>query len=168
MEVRMNVQGQARTTVWVEIEPGEPVRSGRAFDVRMIEQRLLPHEFKIVVSLADHRETARAIREMMVRGAPAIGASAAYGLAQVYAEAPSGAGREGFIAEGLELLRSSRPTAQDLFAALAEVSAAVKRAAPEDQAAEALRRPSGWPRKRGAVPADRAERGAAGGEGRGC
>jgi len=47
----------------------------------LIEQRLLPHEFK-VIGTSDFRATARAIREMVVRGAGAIGATAAYGLAQ--------------------------------------------------------------------------------------
>ena len=50
-------------------------------EVRLIEQRLLPHEFKIV-STRNFRETAGAIRDMVVRGAGAIGATAAYGLAQ--------------------------------------------------------------------------------------
>ena len=49
--------------------------------VRLIEQRLLPHEFKIVET-ADYRATAAAITDMVVRGAGAIGATAAYGLAQ--------------------------------------------------------------------------------------
>jgi S-methyl-5-thioribose-1-phosphate isomerase len=49
--------------------------------VRLIEQRLLPHEFKIV-GTKDFRATARAITDMVVRGAGAIGATAAYGLAQ--------------------------------------------------------------------------------------
>ena len=49
--------------------------------VRLIEQRLLPHEFRIVAT-TDFRETARAIKDMVVRGAGAIGATAAYGLAQ--------------------------------------------------------------------------------------
>src|SRR5262252_4794311 len=49
--------------------------------VLLIEQRLLPHEFKIV-GTRDFRETARAITDMVVRGAGAIGATAAYGLAQ--------------------------------------------------------------------------------------
>ena len=49
--------------------------------VLLIEQRLLPHEFRIV-STRDSRETAAAIRDMIVRGAGAIGATAAYGLAQ--------------------------------------------------------------------------------------
>ena len=49
--------------------------------VLLIEQRLLPHEFKIV-GTHNFRETARAITDMIVRGAGAIGATAAYGLAQ--------------------------------------------------------------------------------------
>ena len=49
--------------------------------VLLIEQRLLPHEFKIVAT-KNFRETARAITDMIVRGAGAIGATAAYGLAQ--------------------------------------------------------------------------------------
>jgi S-methyl-5-thioribose-1-phosphate isomerase len=49
--------------------------------VLLIEQRLLPHEFKIVAT-KDFRATAVAITDMVVRGAGAIGATAAYGLAQ--------------------------------------------------------------------------------------
>src|SRR5271166_998337 len=49
--------------------------------VQLIEQRLLPHEFKIV-DASTFRQTARAITDMVVRGAGAIGATAAYGLAQ--------------------------------------------------------------------------------------
>ena len=49
--------------------------------VLLIEQRLLPHKFAIVATY-DFRETAAAIHDMVVRGAGAIGATAAYGLAQ--------------------------------------------------------------------------------------
>ena len=49
--------------------------------VLLIEQRLLPHQFQLVSAL-NFRETARAIQDMVVRGAGAIGATAAYGLAQ--------------------------------------------------------------------------------------
>src|SRR3954468_13726748 len=57
-----------------------------AFDAKqnavlLIEQRLLPHDFKIVHT-RNFRETALAITDMVVRGAGAIGATAAYGLAQ--------------------------------------------------------------------------------------
>jgi len=49
--------------------------------VLLIEQRLLPHKFQVVPAL-NFQQTARAIRDMVVRGAGAIGATAAYGLAQ--------------------------------------------------------------------------------------
>ena len=57
-----------------------------AFDSRknsvlLIEQRLLPHQFEVVAA-RDFCETAQAIKDMIVRGAGAIGATAAYGLAQ--------------------------------------------------------------------------------------
>ena len=46
----------------------------------MIDQRLLPGEFRLV-EYSDYRQVAGAIRDMVVRGAPAIGAAAAFGLA---------------------------------------------------------------------------------------
>jgi methylthioribose-1-phosphate isomerase len=48
--------------------------------LKMIDQRLLPGRFEIVV-FDDYRQVAVAIRDMVVRGAPAIGASAAFGMA---------------------------------------------------------------------------------------
>ena len=72
----MNVVVRGRT------QPCRTVAFDRAANaVRLIEQRLLPHAFKIVATRT-FRETAAAIRDMIVRGAPAIAATAAYGLAQ--------------------------------------------------------------------------------------
>ncbi len=82
--------------------------------VRLIEQRLLPHEFKII-STANYRETAQAIKDMVVRGAGAIGATAAYGLAQG-ARAFRGGNLVRFKShvEAVFLtLKSARPTAVD-------------------------------------------------------
>ncbi len=56
--------------------------------VQLIDQRLLPAEFK-VNSYDDFRQVARAIREMVVRGAPAIGATAAFGLAAAAYQSPA-------------------------------------------------------------------------------
>ncbi len=82
--------------------------------VRLIEQRLLPHEFKIVAT-QNFRATAAAIRDMVVRGAGAIGATAAYGLAQGL-RAFRGRDRKKF-ADHLETvyttLKNARPTAVD-------------------------------------------------------
>jgi S-methyl-5-thioribose-1-phosphate isomerase len=90
-----------------------------AFDAKqntvlLIEQRLLPHEFKIVPT-RDFRETALAIQDMVVRGAGAIGATAAYGLAQG-ARAFKGRDLQKFIGHTemvYRTLRNARPTAVD-------------------------------------------------------
>jgi methylthioribose-1-phosphate isomerase len=92
--------------------------------VLLIEQRLLPHEFRIV-GTRDYRATAAAIRDMVVRGAGAIGATAAYGLAQG-AQAFRGKNLEKFrlhIATVLQTLASARPTAVDPVNAMREVRA---------------------------------------------
>src|SRR3954466_6216369 len=77
--------------------------------VRLIEQRLLPHEFSVIAT-RDYRATARAITDMIVRGAGAIGATAAYGLAQG-ARAFRGASRATFdrhVRDVYETLKSAR------------------------------------------------------------
>ncbi len=103
-----------------------------AFDARknrvvLIEQRLLPHRFKIIES-ADFRETARAITDMVVRGAGAIGATAAYGLAQGAREfrGDNLAGFERHVAKVYETLKHARPTAVDPVNAMNQVRAAMK------------------------------------------
>jgi methylthioribose-1-phosphate isomerase len=94
--------------------------------VRLIEQRLLPHEFKIV-SLPDFRATADAIKNMVVRGAGAIGATAAFGLAQG-ACAFRGRGLSQFrrhTENVYQTLKAARPTAVDPVNAMNEVRAAM-------------------------------------------
>jgi methylthioribose-1-phosphate isomerase len=106
--------------------------------IKTIDQRLLPHRFEII-ALDHHRDAAEAIREMTVRGAPAIGAVAALGLVQVYREAPpNGDSRQAYLQSGFERLRATRPTAQNLFHALDRVRAAADQASPADQADAAL------------------------------
>jgi S-methyl-5-thioribose-1-phosphate isomerase len=90
--------------------------------VRLIEQRLLPHEFKIV-GTKNYRETARAITDMVVRGAGAIGATAAYGLAQG-ALAFRGGDLKNFSAHAAlvyQTLAEARPTAVDPVNAMNDV-----------------------------------------------
>jgi S-methyl-5-thioribose-1-phosphate isomerase len=82
--------------------------------VLLIEQRLLPHEFKIV-GTKNFRETAAAITDMVVRGAGAIGATAVYGLAQG-AHAFRGRDLKKFSAQVetvYQTLANARPTAVD-------------------------------------------------------
>jgi S-methyl-5-thioribose-1-phosphate isomerase len=90
--------------------------------VRLIEQRLLPHEFKIV-GTENFRATAHAITDMVVRGAGAIGATAAYGLAQG-ARAFRGRDLKKFTAHCkmvYQTLGSARPTAVDPLNAMQQV-----------------------------------------------
>lgn len=82
--------------------------------VVLIEQRLLPHQFKRV-RLRDHQKTAGAITDMIVRGAGAIGATAAYGLAQGVREF-AGTGLPAFnrhVKKVFTTLAEARPTAVD-------------------------------------------------------
>ena len=124
----MKVKGKEYRTVWME-----------APAVKTINQTLIPHAFEIV-TLPTHRDTAEAIKTMVVRGAGAIGAAAGYGMAQVFLEAPGeGPARSAYLAAGYETLRNTRPTAQDLFYALDRVGAAGERASgPQGAGAAAV------------------------------
>lgn len=98
----MIVDGSHYKTVWFE--------NGR---LKLVNQPLLPHRFEII-SIADYREAARAIKTMVVRGAPAIGATAAYAMALAAAQDVS-------PDEAATVLAGTRPTAQDLFYAIKKV-----------------------------------------------
>jgi methylthioribose-1-phosphate isomerase len=90
--------------------------------VRMIDQRLLPAEFR-QVEYEDYREVAQAIRTMVIRGAPAIGAAAAFGVA-LAARASHARDRDGLLADlhaAAEVLRAARPTAVNLSWAVARL-----------------------------------------------
>jgi len=83
--------------------------------LKMIDQRLLPGRFE-VVSYNDYRQVASAIRDMVVRGAPAIGASAAFGiaLAVCYSKAAQLKDLQAELYQAAETLKASRPTAVNL------------------------------------------------------
>src|ERR1041385_5016885 len=96
-------------------------------EVLLIEQRLLPHTFEIFRA-RDFAQTAAAIRDMVVRGAGAIGATAAYGLAQG-TRAFQGRDRARFqryLNEVYQTLKAARPTAVDPVNAMNQVRAAMK------------------------------------------
>ncbi len=105
----------------MRIQVGPRWRNVRTVDFRerdnavlLIEQRLLPHRFTLVAT-RDFRETAAAIRDMVVRGAGAIGATAAFGLAQG-ARAFRGRDLTGFqrhVETVYQTLKAARPTAVD-------------------------------------------------------
>ncbi len=102
--------------------------------VRIVDQTALPWTFR-VLRLTRAEDAARAIATMQVRGAPLIGAAAAYGLALAL--------REDASDEALEatrgLLRATRPTAVNLAWALDEVTALVRPLPPGERAEAAYR-----------------------------
>ncbi len=90
--------------------------------VQMIDQRLLPSEF-VIVEYRYYQEVADAIRDMVVRGAPAIGAAAAYGMALAArnSNAKNVIGLREDLKVSAQVLGDARPTAVNLAWALMRV-----------------------------------------------
>ena len=107
----MNVRGRAMRTIWLGAD-------GRT--VEIIDQTRLPHEL-VIVGLETLDDAAHAIATMQVRGAPLIGAAAAYGMALAVANDPSDRGLEAAVSK----LAATRPTAVNLRWALAEMKRAL-------------------------------------------
>lgn len=93
-------------------------------DVKLINQTLLPHKFE-VYSCRNHVETAKAIKTMIVRGAGAIGATAAYGVAQATLESNEDNCND-YIKKSIKTLQKTRPTAQNLFTGITYVYNSIK------------------------------------------
>ncbi|MGS4946089.1 S-methyl-5-thioribose-1-phosphate isomerase [Meridianimarinicoccus sp. RP-17] len=108
-------------------------RDGATGDVRIIDQRWLPHDFPIA-TLDSLDDFATAIRDMWVRGAPLIGATAAYGIACEMARDPSDAA----LARAYDLLHATRPTAINLRWALDAMRALLRPLPPGDRAVAAF------------------------------
>jgi methylthioribose-1-phosphate isomerase len=100
----MKVNGRPMRTIWLAPD---------GCSVEIIDQRLLPHQL-VIARLQTLDEAVRAIRDMAVRGAPLIGATAAYGVALALAADPSDDG----IARAIDALAATRPTAVNLHWAL--------------------------------------------------
>lgn len=103
----MKVKGTAFRSIWLGID---------GWSVEVIDQRRLPHDFSIV-QITNLGEAATAIKDMTVRGAPLIGATAAYGLALAMRADASDSGLE----DAHALLLATRPTAVNLRWALEKV-----------------------------------------------
>ena len=96
--------------------------------VRLLDQTRLPHE-EVYVELSDYRDVASAIKEMRIRGAPAIGVAAAYGMA-LGAQGSAKKSKGEFLAKLhaiSETLAATRPTAVNLFWALERMRRVVER-----------------------------------------
>ena len=96
-------------------------------DIEVIDQRQLPHEF-VVVKLKTYKDADLAIRSMTVRGAPLIGATAAYGIFLAVRELITKGLDGSFLDEAFSVLRASRPTAVNLFWALDRMQKALDEA----------------------------------------
>ena len=120
----MKVDGTHYRSLWWSDETGA---------LRIIDQRWLPHEFRIA-ELRTLDECAVAIRDMWVRGAPLIGATAAYAMALRMAETPS----DEALAAARELLHATRPTAVNLRWALDRCRDALLPRPARDRAEAAL------------------------------
>ncbi|MFC3723630.1 S-methyl-5-thioribose-1-phosphate isomerase [Neoaquamicrobium sediminum] len=108
----MRVGDKHFRTIWLNDD-------GRAVDI--IDQRWLPHEFRIV-TLSSVEDVATAIRDMWVRGAPLIGVTAAYGVALAMRADPSDEALEAVW----HTLHETRPTAINLRWALDEMTRLLK------------------------------------------
>ncbi len=115
----MKIDGVPYRTIWT-------AKNNRT--VQIIDQTLLPHEF-VICDLETVEDAARAIRDMLVRGAPLIGATAAYGLALAMRHDPS----DDSLNHSSEQLRATRPTASNLAWALTRMRQVLKPLAPPER-----------------------------------
>src|SRR5690348_9408388 len=122
----MNVGGKPMRTIWLAAD-------GRS--VEIIDQTRLPHEL-VIKRLVRLEDAARAIRDMEVRGAPLIGATAAYGMALAMADDPS----DGEIAHAADVLAATRPTAVNLRWAIEELRRVLAQVPADRRFAAALQR----------------------------
>ena len=122
----MKVHGKPMRSIWLEPD-------GQAAGA--IDQTRLPHAFT-TVRLTTLDEAAHAIRAMLVRGAPLIGATAAYGVWLAMREDAS----DGALEKALTVLRGTRPTAVNLHWALDELRQTLAPLPPSQRVAAALRR----------------------------
>ena len=117
--------------------PLDPVR-WRDGAVRLVDQRLLPREL-VYRDCREVEEVAEAIETLAVRGAPAIGIAAAYGVVLGATRARERGGDVvGAAREAVERLRRTRPTAVNLFHALDRMTAALERGKRGEDPVESL------------------------------
>ncbi len=122
----MKVDGKPYRTIWLGAD---------GTTVQAIDQTLLPHAF-VVRDFTTMEDAERAIRTMIVRGAPLIGAAAAYGMALAMAADPSDA----MLARAHQVLLAARPTAVNLRWALDDLRGLLGPLPPAKRRAAAYRR----------------------------
>ena len=115
----MKVDGKHYRSIWLEAD---------GWSVAAIDQRRLPHEF-VIAKITTCEEAAEAIRSMLVRGAPLIGATAAFGMALAMRDDRSDQG----IDRAYRMLIATRPTAINLKWALDTMATMLRRLAPSER-----------------------------------
>jgi len=109
--------------------PRQSIESNDNYDVKIIDQTLLPHELKYI-PLNNFSDCCKAIKNMWVRGAPLIGVTASYGMFFALSENPS----EKNINEAFKRLIDTRPTAVDLKWALENILELINKVSIKDKA----------------------------------
>jgi methylthioribose-1-phosphate isomerase len=122
----MKVDGRHIRSIWLEPD---------GHTISAIDQRRLPHQF-VVAQLASCDAAAEAIRSMLVRGAPLIGATAAFGMALAMRTDSSNAALE----QAYKTLIATRPTAINLKWALDEMRSLLRPLPPSERTAVAYSR----------------------------
>jgi methylthioribose-1-phosphate isomerase len=101
----MKVEGRHFETIW--LKPDNPSV------IQVIDQRFLPFDF-VIEDLTSAEEVFTAIREMHIRGAPLIGAAAAFGIYLALLQGKEKGSSDGWLEQKAALLKSARPTAVNL------------------------------------------------------
>src|SRR5262245_49780705 len=122
----MNFDGKPYRTIWLNPD---------GWSVAIIDQTRFPHVFE-TVTLRTAEDVAYAIKDMLVRGAPLIGAAAAYGMALAARSDPSDAG----LSQAYDMLHATRPTAINLKWALDEMMRVMKPLGVRNRAERAYNR----------------------------
>jgi methylthioribose-1-phosphate isomerase len=117
--------GEEFRTIW--LKPGNPQV------VQIIDQRLLPHEY-VIADLSNWRDGAVAISDMLVRGAPLIGATAAWSLYLAALEYSSDQNARDAVLDAADALGETRPTAVNLRWALDRMRSIIRTADSDDLA----------------------------------
>lgn len=126
----MNVDGTPYRTIWLAADAINGIGAAE-----IIDQTKLPHEF-VTVRLENLEDAAVAIKDMLVRGAPLIGATAAYGMALAMGEDAS----EAAISTAYNVLFATRPTAVNLRWALDDMAELLTQTPGNRRVATAFRR----------------------------
>lgn len=108
----MNIKGKHYRTIWLHPDNDNIVQ--------IIDQRWLPHKL-VIADLTSVEDVCTAIRDMWVRGAPLIGATAAWGMYLATVETPASCARDFFYEECYARILKTRPTAVNLKWALDEM-----------------------------------------------